>query len=53
MRGAFWATGGRGGLPLSAAAPRSAAGRPATLRRCARAPATRPANNSLALPRPP
>ena len=32
---------------------RPPADRPATLRRCARAPATRPANNSLALPRPP
>src|SRR6185436_18094032 len=40
--------------PLSAGAPRQPpAGRPATLRRRAQAPATRPANNSLALPQPP
>src|SRR6185312_17461295 len=52
--GTFWATGGRGGFPLSAGVPRQPpAGRPATLRRCAQAPVTRPANNSLALPRPP
>src|SRR5689334_24737234 len=41
------------GPPAAGVASPSPPVSPATLRRCAQAPVTRPANNSLALPQPP